>query len=217
MVKFKENNLSLLLQSLLVFAVCFAMFFFMLPQSDVFLFARSLKDDVASVFNEALYYGNGRLLGNILGMFFSCYFQYAFILVSATITLIVVFANKLIFNSNKVTLFPMALLIIFMSGDMMNESYFLFASFMNFVFPCMLFLLSAIIVKFFHDKEHMSVFLKGILILFSFVLTVASCLFSENTAIIVAAFMFLFAFYFMFNTRKIKLIHISNADRKSVV
>ena len=74
----KKDRIIVFLEYFLVFSVLSLMFFFMIPQSDVFLFARATQGGFLNVLQNALYYGNRRRLGNIIGMFFSNYFELFF-------------------------------------------------------------------------------------------------------------------------------------------
>lgn len=207
---FQNNRLIKFLEYSLILVVLLCMFFFMLPQSDIFWFSRQTESDLNSVFNGALYYGNGRLIGNFIGMFFSHNFQYAFILVAFSLFLIIISINYLVFDSNKYTVIPLALLVAFPSSGVLNEIYFLLASFINFAFPCVLFLLNACIFKYLHVKRPTNLFLKIVLIFLSCVFSAASCLFSENTSIIVVCFIFLLTFYSMMTEKKIKPVYLFN-------
>lgn len=182
----KKEKLIIWTEYMLIFVVISLAFFFMIPQSDVFLFARATQGDFSSVLQHALYYGNGRLLGNIIGMFFSNWFNYAFLVVALGLVCLVVLINTLIFSNNKYMIFPIAILVAFPSSNMMGETYYLFASFCNFVLPCVFILLSiCLLQKVLNntEKKWRRVFLNTALCMSGMI----SCLFSENTTAVVVA------------------------------
>ena len=79
--------------------LCFVlMFFFIVPQSDMFLFARDTEPTLQSAALGAYGYGNGRFLGNLAGMFLSHYFVLAFLPLSLCLTGMIWLVNRIVFS-----------------------------------------------------------------------------------------------------------------------
>ena len=57
-----------------VFCGFILMFFLSVPSFDVFFFSRDYEPGFTSFWENSLYYGNGRLLGNLLGISVSHHF-----------------------------------------------------------------------------------------------------------------------------------------------
>ena len=82
MCKIKSGTRILCLEYVTVFLGFLLMYLFMVPQSDVFLFAHATDGSPYSVISYSLEYGNGRLLGNIIGIYLSGRFESAGFVVS---------------------------------------------------------------------------------------------------------------------------------------
>lgn len=204
----KKEKLIIWTEYMLIFVVISLAFFFMIPQSDVFLFARATQGDFSSVLQHALYYGNGRLLGNIIGMYFSNYFEYAFLVLSVGLTLIIVCLNKLLYSNNKYTIIPLALLVVFPSSGMISEVYYVFPAFCNYVLPCLFFLINAICIKYVINSDKLTVSKGSFLALILIISGVSACLFSENTTVIVLAFSFLQLLYTFITVKKVNILQV---------
>lgn len=79
----KTSKKSVVLSSVqyIIIFIGFALsYMFTYPQYDVLLFTRDFKGDIVSVLREALFYGNGRFLGNVFGFYFSHHFTAAIFL-----------------------------------------------------------------------------------------------------------------------------------------
>jgi hypothetical protein len=131
-----------------VFCGFFLMFLFICPQSDVFLFAQATDGSFSSVLSYSLNYGNGRLLGNVMGVYFSAHFACAGLIVSFVLTLLVVLLNCIFWDNSNYAIFPLALLIAVPGGGMVGECYYLFAGFCNYVVPIVLLLVGILIIKY---------------------------------------------------------------------
>lgn len=188
-----------------VFLCFLCMYFFIVPQSDVFLFARGTDGSLASAFESALYYGNGRFLGNFISMFLSNHFEYASFLIAITMTFCVFAINNLLFDKNSKTVFFSALIIAFPSIGIVRECYYLFAAFTNYMFPIALILLTLILLKKFKTNSKQNLLLNIISLLLLFALGFSSCLFSENTSIVLAALAFLLIVNDVLNKKKLSL------------
>lgn len=208
MKKIYINKTIIYMEYFFVFVFLCLAYFFMIPQSDVFLFSRDTQANIFSVFNSAMHYGNGRLLGNIVGMGFSHLFDYAFLLVASGITLLIIFVNKYVFGNNKYTIVAVAILIAFPSSNMMSETYYLFASFTNYVLPCLIIVFSALLLKYFDNLESENLFLNCIYFFMLAVTGIASCFFSENTTVVVVTFSVLSFISGFLKNKKLKMSNL---------
>ena len=160
----KTSKKSVVLSSVqyIIIFIGFALsYMFTYPQYDVLLFTRDFKGDIVSVLREALFYGNGRFFGNVFGFYFSHHFTAAIFFTAFFLTLIVFLANKLFFNDNPKAIFPIGTVIAFHA--------------VPFAFS----LMSGVFIK--KLKVGGSRFLY-VPLAFS---AVCTCLFSENTTIVV--------------------------------
>ena len=87
------------------------MYLFMVPQMDVFLLSSYVEDNIGAAIDFSLYYGNGRLLGNIFGIHFSNHFVYASFVVAFFLTAMVALLNSLLLDNDPHTVFPLAIFI----------------------------------------------------------------------------------------------------------
>lgn len=174
----KKSVILSSVQYIIVFIGFALSYMFTYPQYDVLLFTRDFKGDIVSVLREALYYGNGRFLGNVLGFYFSHHFTAAIFVSAFFLTLIVFLANKLFFDGNKKAIFPITVLIAFPAVGLIREAYSMIAAFCNYVVPLAFALTSGIFIK--KLKANGSRFLY-IPLAFS---AIGACLFSENTTIV---------------------------------
>ena len=63
----KKSVILSSVQYIIIFIGFALSYMFTYPQYDVLLFTRDFKGDFVSILREALLYGNGRFLGNVLG------------------------------------------------------------------------------------------------------------------------------------------------------
>lgn len=178
----KTSKKSVVLSSVqyIIIFIGFALsYMFTYPQYDVLLFTRDFKGDIVSVLREALFYGNGRFLGNVFGFYFSHHFTAAIFFTAFFLTLIVFLANKLFFNDNPKAIFPIGTVIAFPAVGIMREVYCMIAAFCNYAVPFAFALMSGVFIK--KLKVGGSRFLY-VSLAFS---AVCTCLFSENTTIVV--------------------------------
>lgn len=165
-------------QYLIIFCGFALSYMFTYPQYDVLLFTRDFNGDIHSILNEALYYGNGRLLGNILGFYFSHHFTAAIFVTAFFLTLTVFLANSLFFDNKPKTIFPIAVAVAFPAVGLIREVYSMIAAFCNYAVPLTLALMSGIFIKKIKSGQSR---IFCIPLAFS---AVAVCLFSENTTIV---------------------------------
>ena len=205
--KIKKDKFIIFIEYAFVFGVISLAYFFMVPQSDVFLFARATQGGLSNVLEYALYYGNGRLLGNILGMLFSNYFEFAFLVVSIGCTLIVYLINKLIFNNNSHMVILLAILVAFPSSNLISETYYLFASFCNYVVPCIFLLISLNLLKNLANYRN-NIYVVIVKCILLGLTGTMSCLFSENTTAVVLTISVLQLAYSIIIKRKVLLAQL---------
>lgn len=170
---------SVVLSSVIIFIGFALSYMFTYPQYDVLLFTRDFKGDIHSVLSEALYYGNGRFLGNVLGFYFSHHFTAAIFVTAFFLTLIVLLSSKLFFDGNARAIFPIALIVAFPAVGLIREVYCMIAAFCNYAVPFAFALMSGILIK--KLKAGGSRLLYAPLALSA----VGVCLFSENTTVVV--------------------------------
>lgn len=178
---------------LLLFLCFIAMYFFVVPDSDVIFFSRDYENSFTSIFSSAVNYGNGRYLGNILGFFSAFYFSWSFSFIALVLTLITVFVNKLFFNGDYRTVLPVAFLVAFPSTGMFSDVYNQVPTFINYVFPLLIVFAALCLIK---DYENLRIGrLPGSLL--AFFMALISCLFCENNtiSIIVLSLIILFLSY----------------------
>lgn len=165
-------------QYLIIFIGFAISYMFTYPQYDVLLFTRDFKGDFISVLHEAINYGNGRLLGNIFGFYFSHHFTAAIFATAFFLTLIVFLSNRLFFDGNRKTAFPIAVCIAFPAVGLMREVYSMIAAFCNYAVPFAFALMSGVLIKRIKSGESRLLYIPFA------VSTVGACLFSENTTVV---------------------------------
>lgn len=165
-------------QYIIIFIGFALSYMFTYPQYDVLLFTRDFKGDMVSVLHEALFYGNGRFLGNVLGFYFSHHFTAAIFVTAFFLTFIVFLANKLFFNDNTKAIFPIGAVIAFPAVGIMREVYCMIAAFCNYAVPLAFVLMSGIFIKKLQANGSRFLYVP---LAFS---AVGACLFSENTTIV---------------------------------
>lgn len=194
----RKNRTILLLEYAGVLAGFLLMYLFVVPQMDVFLLARYVDDTLQGAIDFSLYYGNGRLLGNILGVYFSNHFVFSTMIIAAVLTAMVFFLNHILADNNPYTVFVFALMIAFPSIGFVQKCYSAFASFANFVIPLAFWLASVhVCTKLVKPNCTLTQPKRTILTIVGCLCAAAACLFSENTTIfaVVAALAMLVYFY----------------------
>ena len=179
-------------------------FLFMIPQSDMFLFSQGTAPDWKSIADYSLNYGNGRILGNLLGVFFSHHFEFAWIVCAVCTFLTIIFANKLLFKNSVYTVLPLGLVITFISPGMLSECYTVFASFTNYFIPIMVTVMSLCIYNALKKSEK-SVIAKAVLGFLLFCFASSACLYSENTSIVLIVLSVLLNMEDFFKNKKFSL------------
>lgn len=206
-----KNKTSLLfLSQYLIIFICFlCMFFFIIPQSDVYLFARNTDGSLYSAFEHSLYYGNGRLLGNLIAVFFSSHFEFASVLIAVSMSSLVYAINKLLFKNNPRTLFLVSVLVAFPSAGILKECYYLFASFVNYMLSVVLIAFILLLMKKSCDANKISNASKAFYATIILFLGISSCLFSENTTIVSFVISVCLLIFEIISKRKISVYGVS--------
>ena len=164
--------------------LCFVlMYFFIVPQSDMFLFARDTEPTLRGAALGAYTYGNGRFLGNIAGMLIAHRFIWAFLPLALCLTGMIWLVNRIVFSGSVKTILPVAFLIAFPSAQMIGECYYLYAAFLNYVLPIFLILLCVLILQTLGEQKKPAA-VRIVLIPALFLCAAASALFSENTTVV---------------------------------
>ncbi len=188
---------------ILTFLGFIGMYFFITPCSDIYFFTRDYENSVSSFITNALYYGNGRFIGNFLGFASANYFILGFLIIAVVMTLYVFFVNRFFFDGDYRTVMPVALLIAFPNTGVIGEVYSDLPTFINYVIPMMLVFVTLCLIK--RCKKRNS---NPIILFFIFVFAAASCLFCENNTISIFVLSLLLAFYSYISTKKIGLPNI---------
>lgn len=199
----KKNKLLSFFEYAVIFVCSCISFFFVVPSSDNFYFSRDYENNLASIWWNALHYGNGRLLGNLTGIWFILNYRFIFIFTALTVTLLVYFFNKLIFNGDYRSVMPLGIVLIFSNVRIMGSVYREMAVLGNYVVPVVLILAALCCMKSTSDKKNSILRTFGI-----FFFTFSSCLFSENTTITVVLLTVFSAVNRYLNDNRIKFSNI---------
>lgn len=136
--------------SIIGYIILFAFFYFLMYRSplisDDFEFANLKYTSFSELFNYALHYGNGRVLGNVGAVFFVNYPIINAIIKSAIICALVYLLPKTIKNGNSADSYCACLLVLGISSAIFGQVYSWTSGFMNYVPPVviMLFCLHAV-------------------------------------------------------------------------
>ena len=122
-------------------------YMFTYPQYDVLIFTRDYDGNFLNILSEAIHYGNGRLLGNVLGFYFSHHFTAAIFVTAFFLTLTVYLANRLFFGGKSKYIFPIAVLTALPAIGIMREVYCMIAAFCNYAVPFVFALISCNLIK----------------------------------------------------------------------
>lgn len=179
MEKKKSSAIRAVIMYLLVFVGFAASYLFAYPQYDVLIFSRDVGDGIADAVRESLCYGNGRFLGNVFGFYFSNHFAESLVFTSLMMMSFTAMLNRLFFDGRKSYIFPIAVVIAFPALGIVREVYFMLAAFCNYAVPLFFVLLTCLILKrmCFGGSRWLYVPLA--------LSALCSCLFSENTTVVV--------------------------------
>ncbi|HAS37168.1 MAG TPA: hypothetical protein DCS04_00875, partial [Ruminococcaceae bacterium] len=200
----RSSAISSTIQYLLVFLGFALSYTFTYPQYDVLIFTRDFSGNFVNVLREALYYGNGRFLGNVLGFYFSHHFTAAIFVTAFFLTVTVLLAVLLFFGGDGKYIFPVAILIAFPAVGIIREVYSMIAAFSNYAVPFAFALLSQFVVK--RIKGGGSKALYAPLALSS----VCVCLFSENTTVVMLCAAVIFLIIDLFDSKKASIANAVN-------
>lgn len=198
----EKKRLVLFLEYAVIFICLLAVFFFMRPGIDEVVFSRNSESDFVSILNHSVFYGNGRVLGNILGITLSHYYEWVPFAIAISITIATILSNNLLFNNSKFIPFLLAILYTYPSASAFNEVHLLSSSFVNFFVPITIVLISLYLCKCLNRDLRVST--KIILNILLFLSTIAACLFSENTSIVIFITALTINFFSFFIEKKLK-------------
>ena len=153
-------------------------YMFTYPQYDVLIFTRDYESGFLTILNEAVHYGNGRLLGNVLGFYFSHHFTAAIFVTAFFLTLTVYLANRLFFDGKSKYIFPVAVMIALPAIGIMREVYCMTAAFCNYAVPFVFALISCNLIK------NLRCGGSRLLLIPLALSSACACLFSENTTVV---------------------------------
>ena len=153
-------------------------YMFTYPQYDVLIFTRDYESGFLTILNEAIHYGNGRLLGNVLGFYFSHHFTAAIFVTAFFLTLTVFLANRLFLDGKSKYIFPIAVLTALPAIGIIREVYCMIAAFCNYAVPFVFALISCNMIK------NLRCGGSQLLLIPLAVSSVCACLFSENTTVV---------------------------------
>ena len=193
-IRFQCNKVYLVL-----YFFSFVLFFFVSQCSPLrgddmeFIGHRFLS--VNDVFTFSLYYGNGRLLGNFIGVSIVYSKILTSIIKALVISSIIILLPKVLEIKNTPTIFVSFIMITACSAVMFGEVFISVCAFSNYIIPIWLTLLIIYFFKFRIESKHLvrNVFFAIII----FVLGIASQLFAEHTTIIniiISLIVFIYAF-----------------------
>lgn len=165
-----------LLEYILIFIGFIGMYFFIIPDSDIFFFSRDYENSIGSFISNSLNYGNGRFLGNFIGFAFAHSFIFGFAFIAFVMTILIILMNKYFFNGDYRTVMPVALALAFPSSGAISEVYSELPTFINYVTPMVFVFATLCIIK-------QSNKISSVSYIFVFLFAVASCLFTENNTI----------------------------------
>lgn len=190
-----------LFEYILIFIGFIGMYFFIIPDSDIFFFSRDYENSIGSFISNSLNYGNGRFLGNFIGFAFAHNFIFGFAFIALVMTVLIILMNKYFFNGDHRTAVPVALALAFPSSGIISEVYSELPTFINYVTP-MVFVFSALCVIKQSKKTSL------ISYIFVFLSAVASCLFTENNTISIFILSLVVCFYYYIKNKKVDMLRI---------
>lgn len=171
-------------------------YMFTYPQYDVLIFTRDYESGFLTILNEAIHYGNGRLLGNVLGFYFSHHFTAAIFVTAFFLTLTVYLANRLFFDGKSKYIFPIAVLTALPAIGIMREVYCMIAAFCNYAVPFVFALISCNMIK------NLRCGGSRLLLVPLAVSSACACLFSENTTVVLICLAVLIIIFDLFKEKK---------------
>ncbi|MBP3328654.1 MAG: hypothetical protein J6L91_07065 [Clostridia bacterium] len=177
---------------------------FVFPKADEHVFCTSTSLNFDSMFSYALNYGNGRLIGNIICIVFSHFYEFKSVIISFVVLFIIFILYRTYFDRNYEMVIPIAILVLFIPGSMFSSVFLDFPSFVNYVVPLSLFLFVYAIIN--NKLQIKPTYLKFISLVVAGIMV---CLFSENTTVVACFASILFIITKALNKKNIDRQHIS--------
>lgn len=142
--KFVDNkyNIIFIIESILFFILCL----FFVPVSDDLFFAYNYSyDGLGGLIHQVLYYGNGRLIANFIGMFFAKHIMFFYPIEALLVVLFAVLVEKLIGLKNS-----KILVLAFIAAIPLRQFKELFAwmcAFINYFMPILFLVITLLMIK----------------------------------------------------------------------
>lgn len=182
--------------------------FFTRPKIDEYIFSVSTEFDIKDIWNYCLNYGNGRLLGNVICVSISHLYYIRFLFISLFVLVLAILINQFIFNGNFLSFVPVLLLLLYPSEVMYEAVYRDLPSFTNYTVPIvLLFLTLQLLNNLKIERAKKNILLYNLNWILMSVCAISSCLFSENTTVLVVATLVFNALNYIVEKRK---VHISD-------
>ena len=194
----RNNSVNSIAFYFFVFSFFGFLAFFFVPVSDDIFFFYKFGTSIKDAFVNALFYGNGRLLGNFIEIIIQKYTVVRVTLIATVLTWLISLIIRLSGLDNTKQFFVPLFFIATLHPNFFAESIHWMAAFCNYVIPLTLFLESLYYIL--NDAVHKR--RKHILIC---VLCFLGCFFSENTTLV---FFFVFGFTFLQQYVKTKKINV---------
>ncbi|MEE1246979.1 MAG: hypothetical protein UHL70_06930 [Acutalibacteraceae bacterium] len=192
----QKSNIISCVSYIFVFLGFALSYMFTYPQYDVLIFTRDYESGFLTILNEAIHYGNGRLLGNVLGFYFSHHFTAAIFVTAFFLTLTVYLANRLFLDGKSKYIFPIAVLTALPAIGIMREVYCMTAAFCNYAVPFVFALISCNLIK------NLRCGGSRLLLIPLAVSSACACLFSENTTVVLICLAFLIVVFDFIKDKK---------------
>lgn len=186
--KFDAQSFWYILSCIIVIVLFLIMSMFFVPTMDDCYYIYGLNSDsLIKSFDNALVYGNGRLIGNAFGMFFANHRVLSALMKTFFLVSIALLTEKL--TDIKKLFLPAFAGITFVNFQMFIETVAWNASFCNYIPPVFFILLSLVMLKKYSNKR------KFLFIPVIMLSTFFAQFFVEHNAIVNAFLLLLFTFY----------------------
>lgn len=198
-----KKRLLSFVEYLIVFISFSCMRFFSVPGSDCYFFSRDYENTLQSILHNSLFYGNGRLLGNIFGIGLTLNYKYTFLVIAFSAVLLIYAINKFFFNNDWRAVMPLSFAIILPYKYIFCSVFGEIATMENYLTPLILVFFVLCLLKYSSKSKFPALYS-----LFIFLFAAAACLFSENTTITIFVLSVLCAAYNYLINKKISFNNI---------
>lgn len=199
---FQKTTVMIAALYLFIFALTFYIVRCSPLLTDDYIFLSSNADSLKSAMYEALHYGNGRLLGNFLSLFFVNYQTIMDVERSLIMTLLIILLPKVMKSTRKENGFlytaVSAVLVLGMCPLIFSEVFSWASGFHNYVPPVLLLLIGFLLV----DIEEKSTSKRAMSCIVIFIIGVSSQLFLELSSLVNICLTGFLIVYYYFNNKK---------------